>query len=63
MEALVTAMAEVIGVSAEVSRDAKLARGGEPPVLIGDASRVEALGWTRSIPLRQTLAEILAEGS
>lgn len=62
MEGLVTAMAEVIGVSAKVSRDAKLARGGEPRVLIGDASRVEALGWTRAIPLRQTLAEILAEG-
>jgi GDP-4-dehydro-6-deoxy-D-mannose reductase len=46
----------------ELVEDPALFRPVEIPVLLGDASRVEALtGWRPEIPLEQTLAEVLAD--
>lgn len=58
---LVTTLLELAGVEADLEPDPGLAREGERRVMIGDASRLAALGWQRSHELRDTLAEVLRE--
>lgn len=58
---LVAMMLELAGVEADVEVDPALAREGERRVMVGDASRIEGLGWRRTHSLRDTLAEVLDE--
>jgi GDP-4-dehydro-6-deoxy-D-mannose reductase len=50
----------VAGVQANLQVDASIIRDGEPQVLVGDPSRLAALGWRPERSLRQTLADALA---
>lgn len=56
---LVATLLELAGVEADLDPDPGLERERERRVMIGDASRLEALGWQRSHALRDTLAEVL----
>lgn len=54
-------IAEIAGVEVEPRIDPSLVRPGDPPEIRGDASRLTALtGWQPSIPLRQTLEDLVA---
>jgi GDP-4-dehydro-6-deoxy-D-mannose reductase len=61
---VIGALLEVAGVEADLEVDPSIVRDGEPRVLVGDASRLAALGWRPEVPLRQTLADTMgAEGA
>ncbi|MCC6847278.1 MAG: GDP-mannose 4,6-dehydratase [Deltaproteobacteria bacterium] len=47
-------------VSFEVVEEATRVRRREIPRVVGDSTRAQALGWAPTIPLRQTLRELLA---
>jgi GDP-4-dehydro-6-deoxy-D-mannose reductase len=52
---------ELAGASLELVTDPALVRPVDVPVLRGDAGRLQAAtGWTPSIPLATTLADVLA---
>ena len=54
-------IAELVGVDVEPRTDASLVRAGDPPEIVGDASRLRALtGWRPTIPIRRTLADLIA---
>ena len=54
-------IAELVGVDIEPRTDASLVRAGDPPEIVGDASRLRALtGWGPTIPIRRTLADLIA---
>ena len=42
-----------------IVRDRALARPADPGVLIGDSSRLRALGWEPAVPLEQSVAAVL----
>jgi GDP-4-dehydro-6-deoxy-D-mannose reductase len=53
---------ELAGVPIEIEQDPERLRPAEIPVLCGDASKLsQATGWRPRIPLKQTLADALAE--
>lgn len=56
----VDALVEISGTRARIEVDPERVRPVDLPLLLGDASRLRALGWAPSIPLRRTLAELLA---
>jgi GDP-4-dehydro-6-deoxy-D-mannose reductase len=56
---LLNRMLEIAGVSATIETDPALVRIGERRMMVGDASRLGALGWSRSRTLDETLGEIL----
>jgi len=59
---LIEGLCELAGIAATVQVDPALVRADDPPELRGDASLLTRLtGWLPEIPLRQTLAEVLAE--
>jgi GDP-4-dehydro-6-deoxy-D-mannose reductase len=57
-------LCELAGVEPRIDVDASLVRPNDPPELRGDASLLTRLtGWQSSIPLEQTLADVLADAS
>jgi GDP-4-dehydro-6-deoxy-D-mannose reductase len=48
------------GARVRVVVDPERVRHVDVPLLVGDSSRLRALGWAAEIPLRRTLAELLA---
>lgn len=52
---------ESVGTSVRPRIDASLVRENDPPEIIGDATEIRRLtGWEPMIPLRQTLADLVA---
>jgi GDP-4-dehydro-6-deoxy-D-mannose reductase len=60
MAELVGEMVELSGTGARVEVDPARVRPLDVPLLSGDPSALRALGWAPAIPLRQTLADLLA---
>jgi len=60
MDELVRMLVELSGTGARVEVDPARVRPVDVPLLSGDASALRSLGWEPRIPLRQTLAELLA---
>ncbi|MFL5382922.1 MAG: GDP-mannose 4,6-dehydratase [Longimicrobiaceae bacterium] len=60
MAELVDLLVELSGTGARVEVDPARVRPLDVPLLSGDPSALRALGWAPEIPLRQTLAELLA---
>lgn len=52
---------ELGGVKAEVREDPEFLRLSDEPLLLGDNSRLRALGWVRRYTLRETLAAVLQD--
>jgi GDP-4-dehydro-6-deoxy-D-mannose reductase len=53
-------LADIVGIEVQPRPDAALVRDEDPPEIVGDASKLRALtGWQPSIPLRQTLADLV----
>lgn len=57
---LLKTLIELSGVEVRVETDSTLLRDHDIPLLVGDPSALRALGWAPEIPLRQTLADLLA---
>ncbi|HKP75097.1 MAG TPA: GDP-mannose 4,6-dehydratase [Longimicrobiaceae bacterium] len=60
MAELVDLLVELSGTGARVEVDPARVRPLDVPLLSGDAGALRALGWAPEIPLRRTLAELLA---
>jgi len=60
MAELVALMVELSGTGARVEVDPARVRPLDVPLLSGDPSALRALGWAPAVPLRQTLADLLA---
>lgn len=60
MAELVEMLIELSGTGARVEVDPARVRPLDVPLLSGDPSALRALGWSPEIPLRQTLADLLA---
>lgn len=60
LRGLVEEMIELSETEARIEVDAKRFRPVDLPLLVGDGSRLRALGWEPEIPIRQTLADLLA---
>jgi GDP-4-dehydro-6-deoxy-D-mannose reductase len=60
MAELVDTMVELSGTGARVEVDPARVRPLDVPLLSGDPSALHALGWAPEIPLRRTLADLLA---
>ncbi len=52
---------EISGTSAEVVSDKRLFRPADEPLLLGDDSRIRALGYSRQYTMRQTLEDVFAD--
>lgn len=52
---------ELGGVKTEVREEPSLLRPSDEPLLLGDNSRLRALGWTRRYTIRETLAAVLQD--
>lgn len=50
---------DLAGISVEVVQDTGLLRPSDEPLLLGDNSKLMALGWNRGYTLRQTLEGVL----
>jgi GDP-4-dehydro-6-deoxy-D-mannose reductase len=59
MRQVVDELVELSGTRARVEVDPERVRPVDVPLLLGDATRLRALGWTRAIPFRRTLADLL----
>ena len=57
---LVEMLVELSGTGARLEVDPARLRPVDVPLLSGDASALRALGWEPRIPIRQTLADLLA---
>lgn len=58
---MLAVVADIVGIAVRPRRDASLVRVGEPEEIVGDATRLRRMtGWQPSIPLRQTLADLVA---
>jgi GDP-4-dehydro-6-deoxy-D-mannose reductase len=57
--AIVDGLRAEIGVPFEVVEESARVRRREIPRVVGSAARARALGWTPTIPLRQTLRDLL----
>jgi GDP-4-dehydro-6-deoxy-D-mannose reductase len=60
MAELVETLIELSGTGARVEVDPARVRPLDVPMLSGDPSALRALGWAPAIPLRRTLADLLA---
>lgn len=60
MRELLDRMIELSGREVEVEVDPARLRPVDTPLLLGDASRLRALGWAPEIPIRDTLRDLLA---
>lgn len=54
---------EIAGVKVQVTQDQSLLRPSDEPLLLGDNSRLKALGWKRQFTMRQTLEEVFRDWS
>jgi GDP-4-dehydro-6-deoxy-D-mannose reductase len=62
LDRVVALLVEAAGVAVTVERDPALVRADDPPFVVGDPGRLQALtGWRPRIPLPQSLADQLAE--
>ncbi|HEU4452287.1 MAG TPA: GDP-mannose 4,6-dehydratase, partial [Longimicrobium sp.] len=59
MRELVEMMIEVSGTGARLEVDPERVRPTDVPLLLGDPSKLRALGWEPRIPIRQTLSDLL----
>ena len=58
---VIALLADLVGVTVEPRVDPALVRVDDPPELVGDISLLRTLtGWEPRIPLRQTLADLVA---
>jgi GDP-4-dehydro-6-deoxy-D-mannose reductase len=53
-------MREISGVTISVERDESRVRKADIPYLVGDNSRLRDLGWDRTIPIRDTLRDLMS---
>lgn len=60
MRAVLDMLVELSGAEVRVEVDPERVRPVDVPLLLGDGARIRALGWAPEIPLRQTLADLLA---
>lgn len=60
LDELVRMLVELSGTGARVEVDPALVRPVDVALLSGDSTALRALGWEPAIPLRQTLADLLA---
>ena len=59
MRAIVDGLLAVSGLSVRIESDPTRVRTGDPPRIVGDASRLQKLtGWAPTIPLDQTLRDV-----
>ena len=61
LRAMVEEMIELSGTGARIEVDPERFRPVDLPLLVGDGSRLRALGWEPRIPLRRTLGDLLAD--
>ena len=59
LKTLVETLVDLSGGGARIVVDPQRVRPIDVPLLVGDPSRLRALGWEPLIPLRQTLADML----
>jgi GDP-4-dehydro-6-deoxy-D-mannose reductase len=58
---IVEILGEITGIAIKPRVDEMLVRTDDPPVIVGDAGRLNDLtGWQPNIPLRQTLADLVS---
>jgi GDP-4-dehydro-6-deoxy-D-mannose reductase len=50
---------EMSGLDVEIEQDSRFLRPSDEKILLGDASKIQSLGWNTQIPFRQTLQDIL----
>jgi len=61
---ILNGLIEIADIEATVVTDEIRARPGEPPEIIGDASKIrETAGWMPEIPLHQTLTDLLTQAT
>ncbi|HEX7241410.1 MAG TPA: GDP-mannose 4,6-dehydratase, partial [Longimicrobiaceae bacterium] len=58
---MVEEMIELSETGARIEVDSERFRPVDLPLLVGDGSRMRALGWSPEIPLRRTLSDLLAD--
>lgn len=61
LQEMVEQMIELSGTGAKIEVDAERFRPIDLPLLVGDGSRIRALGWRPEVPLRQTLSDLLRD--
>ncbi len=61
IEEVLSTLVEISGADAEVISDKKLFRMADEPLLLGDNSRIRALGYERKYSMRQTLEAVYAD--
>jgi GDP-4-dehydro-6-deoxy-D-mannose reductase len=59
MQEVVDLLVDLSGTRTRVEVDAERVRPVDVPLLLGDNTRLRALGWAPEIPFRQTLADLL----
>ena len=60
MREVLDALVAISGGEVRVEVDPERVRPVDVPLLLGDGSRLRALGWAPELPLRRTLADLLA---
>ncbi|MDP9349465.1 MAG: GDP-mannose 4,6-dehydratase, partial [Gemmatimonadota bacterium] len=60
LQDVVEEMVEISGTRARIEVDAERLRPVDIPLLVGEGSRLRALGWAPEIPLRRTLEDLLS---
>jgi GDP-4-dehydro-6-deoxy-D-mannose reductase len=63
LEDLARMMIELTGTQVELSEDPTRLRPADIPLLTGDPGRLQSLGWKMTVPLRETLRDLLADAS
>jgi GDP-4-dehydro-6-deoxy-D-mannose reductase len=56
-------MVRLSGTGARIEEDAGRIRPADIPLLVGDPSRLRALGWEARIPLDHSLRDVLADAA
>ena len=54
-------LVDISGTKAKVISDKALFRVADEPLLLGDDSKIKALGYTREYSMRQTLEDVFAD--
>ena len=52
---------DISGTKAKVVSDKKLFRVADEPLLLGDDTKIKALGYIRGYTMRQTLEDVFAD--
>lgn len=61
LRAIVETMVRLSETGARIEEDAERLRPADIPVLVGDSSRLRALGWEARIPLERSLRDVLMD--